>query len=171
MKYPAVAMLLATKAFTRAIRSASECSFKTMVLGFLATVFAVEDSTGSLRLAGGGLPPRDGVLIWSGHRVSQSSDWYLRGVAHFHLRFHRYIHLFSCRLGMLRNKFRPLGWGCYVTSPAYWAGRWLRNGPSPLGWACYVTSPTAPIQNSNGEQRNKEIAKTFTCSTYSNAHI
>ena len=52
-----------------------------MVLGFLATVFAVEDSTGSLRLAGGGLPPRDGVLIWSGHRVSQSSDWYLRRVS------------------------------------------------------------------------------------------
>ena len=82
MKYPAVAMLLATKAFTRAIRSASECSFKTMVLGFLATVFAVEDSiSGSLRLAGGGLPPREGVLIWSGHRVSQSSDRNLRRVS------------------------------------------------------------------------------------------
>ena len=53
-----------------------------MVLGFLATVFAVEDSiSGSLRLAGGGLPPREGVLIWSGHRVSQSSDWNLRRVS------------------------------------------------------------------------------------------
>ena len=82
MKYPAVATLLATKAFTRAIRSASECSFKTMVLGFLATVFAVEDGTsGSLRLAVGGLPPRDGVLILSGHRESQSSDSHLRRVS------------------------------------------------------------------------------------------
>jgi hypothetical protein len=52
-----------------------------MVLGFLATVLAVEDTSESLRLAGGGLPPRDGVLIWSGQRVSQSSDGCLRRVS------------------------------------------------------------------------------------------
>jgi hypothetical protein len=128
MKYPAVEMLLATKAFTRAIRSASECSFKTMVLGFLATVFAVEDSTGSLRLAGGGLPPRDGVLIWSGHRVSQSSDWYLRRVSvgrlvgeTFEITWPGVSHIFTIDFTVTFT-FSHTGWGCYVTNFGLLAG-------------------------------------------------
>jgi hypothetical protein len=58
-------------------------------------------------------------------------------VAHFHHRFHRYIHVASCRLGVLRNIPSPTGWACYVTSPAGAGAGWglLRNKPSLEGWA------------------------------------
>jgi hypothetical protein len=56
-----------------------------------------------------------GLKRWHGRNKRYGG---MRSVAHFHHRFHRYIHVASCRLGMLRNIPSPTGWGCYVTNPS-----------------------------------------------------